>query len=92
MLERDGGNLKALYRRAQAYLATADYLEAEQDIRKGLFEVGGGGGLGAGGGGGYGGVWCVCVCVGGWGGGVGGATGRAFCICRTGWAAMAGRH
>ncbi|KAL4420120.1 hypothetical protein ABPG77_000291 [Micractinium sp. CCAP 211/92] len=38
VLERDGGNLKALYRRAQAYLATADYLEAEQDIRKGLFE------------------------------------------------------
>lgn len=39
MLERDGGNLKALYRRAQAYMATADYVEAEQDIRKGLIEV-----------------------------------------------------
>lgn len=39
VLERDGGNLKALYRRAQAYMATADYVEAEQDIRKGLIEV-----------------------------------------------------
>lgn len=39
VLERDGGNLKALYRRAQAYLATGDFLEAEQDIRKALIEV-----------------------------------------------------
>lgn len=38
VLERDGGNLKALYRRAQAYLATGDFLEAEQDIRKALIE------------------------------------------------------
>ncbi|KAL4419972.1 hypothetical protein ABPG75_007070 [Micractinium tetrahymenae] len=38
VLEHDGGNLKALYRRAQAFMATADYVEAEQDIRKGLIE------------------------------------------------------
>jgi tetratricopeptide (TPR) repeat protein len=36
VLEDDGFNLKALYRRAQAYMATSDFLEAEMDLRKGL--------------------------------------------------------
>ena len=39
VLESDGANVKALYRRAQAWLATADFVEAEQDIRAGLAEV-----------------------------------------------------
>ena len=39
MLESDPSNAKALYRRAQSWLATADYVEAEQDIRAGLAEV-----------------------------------------------------
>jgi hypothetical protein len=39
VLEGDSGNLKALYRRAQAYLATADFVEAELDIKRGLAEV-----------------------------------------------------
>ncbi|PSC75187.1 peptidyl-prolyl cis-trans isomerase FKBP62-like [Micractinium conductrix] len=38
VLESDGANVKALYRRAQAWLATADFVEAEQDIRAGLAE------------------------------------------------------
>ncbi|KAL4857094.1 Peptidyl-prolyl cis-trans isomerase [Chlorella vulgaris] len=38
VLEGDSGNLKALYRRAQAYLATADFVEAELDIKRGLAE------------------------------------------------------
>jgi FK506-binding protein 4/5 len=36
VLEADSNNMKALYRRAQAYIATADWVEAEQDIKKGL--------------------------------------------------------
>lgn len=40
VLEADGSNPKALYRRAQAWLATADFTEAELDIRRGLAEVG----------------------------------------------------
>lgn len=35
----EGGNAKALYRRAQAWLATGDFLEAELDIKAGLVEV-----------------------------------------------------
>lgn len=38
-LEADPSNLKALYRRAQAWLATADFVEAELDIRRGLAGV-----------------------------------------------------
>lgn len=30
----DASNVKALYRRAQAYMGTADYLEAEIDLKK----------------------------------------------------------
>ena len=40
VLEADSGNAKALYRRAQAWLATEDWVEAELDIRAGLAEVG----------------------------------------------------
>ena len=29
VLEKDGGNVKALYRRAQGHLALADYVETE---------------------------------------------------------------
>lgn len=36
ILDSDSGNLKALYRRAQAYMATSDWVEAERDIRVGL--------------------------------------------------------
>ncbi|GAB4815844.1 hypothetical protein N2152v2_002890 [Parachlorella kessleri] len=41
VLEADSSNLKALYRRAQAYLATGDFVEAEMDIKAGLVLVGG---------------------------------------------------
>lgn len=34
VLEIDANNVKALYRRAQAYMGTADYLEAEMDLKK----------------------------------------------------------
>lgn len=34
VLEMDANNVKALYRRAQAYMGTADYLEAEIDLKK----------------------------------------------------------
>ncbi|KAG7673991.1 hypothetical protein Ndes2526B_g02530 [Nannochloris sp. 'desiccata'] len=36
VLEADSNNMKALYRRAQAYIASADWVEAGQDIKKGL--------------------------------------------------------
>ena len=36
----DSSNVKALYRRAQAWMATADFVEAELDIRAGLAQVG----------------------------------------------------
>lgn len=39
VLEHDGGNLKALYRRAQAWMETKDFVEAEMDIKKGLVEA-----------------------------------------------------
>lgn len=32
VLERDPGNVKALFRRAQAYMVTQDYIEARQDL------------------------------------------------------------
>ncbi len=32
----DAENIKALFRRAQSYLATQDFFEAEQDIKRGL--------------------------------------------------------
>lgn len=38
VLDLDPINVKALYRRAQAYIAQGDYVEAEQDIKKGLIE------------------------------------------------------
>ena len=38
MLQRDGANVKALYRAAQAHLALEDFPEAEAAIRKGLAE------------------------------------------------------
>jgi tetratricopeptide (TPR) repeat protein len=38
VLEKDGSNVKALYRRAQAYLALADYVECETDIKRALAE------------------------------------------------------
>ena len=36
VLEIDSGNIKALYRRAQAYLGSLDFLEAELDVQKAL--------------------------------------------------------
>lgn len=36
VLEADLNNMKALYRRAQAYIATSDWFEAGQDIKKAL--------------------------------------------------------
>ena len=36
VLELDSQNLKALYRRAQSYIATRDYLEASQDLKNAL--------------------------------------------------------
>ncbi len=36
VLEKEPSHCKALYRRAQAYLAQSDYIEAEQDIKKAL--------------------------------------------------------
>jgi hypothetical protein len=39
VLDIDGSNLKALYRRAQAHLGSLDFAEAELDIRRGLAEV-----------------------------------------------------
>lgn len=41
VLDHDSFNLKALFRRAQAYLGTFDFVEAEQDIKKGLGVVSG---------------------------------------------------
>lgn len=32
VLEKDPGNVKALFRRAQAYMVTQDYIEARQDL------------------------------------------------------------
>ena len=32
MLEKDPENVKALFRRAQAYMMTHDYIEAKQDL------------------------------------------------------------
>lgn len=32
VLEKDPGNVKALFRRAQAYMLTQDYIEARQDL------------------------------------------------------------
>ena len=32
VLEKDPGNVKALFRRAQAYMMTQDYVEAKQDL------------------------------------------------------------
>ena len=36
MLEIDSGNIKALYRRAQAHLGARDFLEAELDVNRAL--------------------------------------------------------
>ena len=36
VLENDATNVKALYRRAQAWMGSQDYLEAEQDIKAAL--------------------------------------------------------
>lgn len=36
VLEADSFNIKALYRRAQTYIETGDWVEAAQDIKKGL--------------------------------------------------------
>ena len=36
VLEVDPTNVKALYRRAQSYIGTLDYLEAELDLKRGL--------------------------------------------------------
>ena len=36
MLELESSNVKALYRRAQAYMGTQDYDMAEWDVKKGL--------------------------------------------------------
>ena len=36
VLETEPGNVKALYRRAQGYLAEQDFVEAELDIRAAL--------------------------------------------------------
>eukprot|EP00798_Chlamydomonas_sp_ICE-L_P010804 gene10804-16953_t len=38
VLEMEPSNMKALYRRAQAYHATQDYQEAEADVKKGLLD------------------------------------------------------
>lgn len=38
VIDIDSGNIKALYRRAQAFMATVDYVEAECDIKRGLDE------------------------------------------------------
>ena len=38
VLDKDGGNVKALYRRAQGHLAVADFVEAEVDLRRALLE------------------------------------------------------
>ena len=32
VLEKDPNNVKALFRRAQAYMMTQDYIEAKQDL------------------------------------------------------------
>lgn len=39
VLEVDSGNIKALYRRAQSFLATQDFVEAECDLKRGLEEA-----------------------------------------------------
>ena len=36
VLDKDIGNIKALYRRAQSYIQTQDWVEASQDIKAGL--------------------------------------------------------
>ena len=36
VLEKNSGNTKALYRRAQAHMAAGDYVEAEVDIKAAL--------------------------------------------------------
>lgn len=38
VLEKDGGNVKALYRRAQARLALGEFVEAETDLKRALLE------------------------------------------------------
>ena len=38
VLEKDGGNVKALYRRAQGHLALGDYVETETDLKRALLE------------------------------------------------------
>jgi hypothetical protein len=37
-LDKDGGNVKALYRRAQGHLAVGDFVEAEVDLRRAMLE------------------------------------------------------
>jgi FK506-binding protein 4/5 len=36
VLEKEMTNVKAVYRRAQSYISTGDWIEAEQDIKNGL--------------------------------------------------------
>lgn len=36
VLEKDAGNSKALFRRAQGYIGSGDFIEAEMDIKRGL--------------------------------------------------------
>jgi len=36
VLEKDAGNHKALFRRAQAYMGSGDFVEAEMDIKRGM--------------------------------------------------------
>ena len=38
VLEKDGGNVKALYRRAQGHLGVGDYVECEVDVKRALLE------------------------------------------------------
>ena len=38
VLDKDSGNVKALYRRAQGHLAVGDFVEAEVDLRRALLE------------------------------------------------------
>ena len=36
VIDTDGFNMKALYRRAQAFMGLQEYIEADMDLKKGL--------------------------------------------------------